>query len=75
MRIKKFEAYNPNEDWFQVWKDNGHLNDIINKINRDSKGKSQDEKDVIATDILDDENMYGDKEDVKKSRELRELAE
>ena len=58
-----------NESGYETWVENGTLDAIVKKIQDAAKGKTGDELNKIATDIINDENYHGDKKDMVQSRE------
>lgn len=58
-----------NESGYETWVENGTLDAVVKKIQDAAKGKTGDELNKIATDIINDENYHGDKKDMVQSRE------
>jgi len=55
--------------YHELWKTNGVFDDIINGIVSEIQSNPDEDKSVIASDIIDSENFHGDRADIVKGRE------
>tara|TARA_Y100000034_G_scaffold129832_1_gene187041 strand:- start:564 stop:800 length:237 start_codon:yes stop_codon:yes gene_type:complete len=56
-------------DFFETWKNNDTLDEIIRTIIRNIRSNPEKDKNIIASDVIEDQNFYGNDASVVKARE------